>query len=183
MVHFDETGINIGKKRRWLHCTASEKWAAFYLHEKRGTEAMGEMGVLPLFQGIAVHDHWKPYYKYDCTHALCNAHHLRELTFAYEQDKQSWAKAMKTLLTDINKVVDEHGGSLKTSQAQDFRKQYRDILAEAEKECPAPVRAPGDKRRGRLKRTKSRNLLERLLSYECDVLYGKARSTFHQQPR
>lgn len=170
VVHFDETGINIEKKRRWLHCAASEKWTLFYPHEKRGTDAMNEMGVLELFQGIAVHDHWKPYYTYDCTHALCNAHHLRELTFAHEQDKQAWAKSMKTLLTDINKTVDEHGGSLKKPLAQDFREQYRKLLLEAEKECPAPVRAPDNKRRGRLKRSKSRNLLERLIEYEDDVL-------------
>ncbi len=49
---------------------------------------MDEIGILPLFNGTLCHDHWKPYYKFDCTHALCNAHHLRELTRAYEQDGQ-----------------------------------------------------------------------------------------------
>lgn len=170
VVHFDETGINIDKKRRWLHCAASEKWTLFYPHEKRGTEAMNDMGVLPLFQGTAVHDHWKPYYKYDCTHALCNAHHLRELTFAHEQDGQAWANTMKTLLISINNVVNDQGGCLEAPQAESFRQHYRDILDEAEKESPEPTRAAEDKRRGRLKKTKSRNLLERLRKYENDVL-------------
>ena len=168
VVHFDETGININKKRGWLHCAASEKWTVFLPHEKRGTEAMNEMGVLPLFTGIAVHDHWKPYYQYPCSHALCNAHHLRELTFAHEQDNQAWAGDMRKLLTEINdKCV---GDSLTAIHTDLFRQQYRDILKAADKTCPEPVRAPDDKRRGRLQRSKSRNLLERLRDYEDDVL-------------
>ncbi len=44
------------------------------------------MGVLPNFAGTLIYDHWKSYYTYHCTHALCNAHHLRELTYAHEED-------------------------------------------------------------------------------------------------
>lgn len=168
VVHFDETGINIDKKRQWLHCAASQNWTVFLPHEKRGSDAMNEMAVLPLFEGVAVHDHWKPYYHYDCTHALCNAHHLRELTFAHEEDNQAWAEQMRQLLIHINatceqKVVDK-------AQANAFRDQYKVILKAAEQHCPAPVRAPEDKKRGRLKKSKSRNLLDRLKDYEDDVL-------------
>ena len=60
---------------------------------------MDEAGILPEFKGTACHDHWKPYYTYtQCQHALCNAHHLRELERAYEQDGQQWAYAMQILL-------------------------------------------------------------------------------------
>jgi transposase len=63
---------------------------------------MDAKGVLPPFEGILCHDHWKPYYHYTrCLHSLCNAHHLRELERAYEQDGQQWAKAMQGLLLDI----------------------------------------------------------------------------------
>ena len=168
VVHFDETGINIDKKRRWLHCAASDKWTLFLPHEKRGSEAMNEMGVLPLFEGIAVHDHWKPYYQYDCLHALCNAHHLRELTFAYEQDGQTWAHEMYKLLVKMSDTCGS--GTADAAVATAFRQHYRDILHAADMACPAPVRAPDDKRRGRLKKSKSRNLLERLKDYEDDVL-------------
>ena len=91
LLHADETGINIGGKRHWLHCTSNEALTWFYPHAKRGTETMDEMGILPVFTGVLCHDHWKPYYRYDCIHALCNAHHLRELERAWEQDQQSWA--------------------------------------------------------------------------------------------
>lgn len=168
VVHFDETGINIDKKRQWLHCAASPKWTLFLPHEKRGSDAMNEMAVLPLFKGVAVHDHWKPYYKYDCTHALCHAHHLRELTFAHEEDGQAWAEEMRKLLVHINDTCEQKVAD--KVQAEAFRDQYRAILKAADKECPAPVRAPEDKKRGRLKKSKSRNLLERLMDYEDDVL-------------
>ena len=51
----------------------------FHLDQKRGQEAMERMGVLASFKGQLVHDHWKSYFVYLCTHVLCNAHHLREL--------------------------------------------------------------------------------------------------------
>jgi transposase len=75
LAHADETGINIGGKGHWLHSVSNDLWTVYHPHEKRGTEAMNDMGILPRFKGTLCHDHWKPYYKYDCTHALCNAHH------------------------------------------------------------------------------------------------------------
>lgn len=171
LLHGDETGINVNKKRIWLHTASNEKWAHFEPHEKRGCEAMDEIGIIPKFQGILCHDHWKPYYKYNCQHSLCNAHHIRELTCAYEQDDQKWAKTLEDLLTEINKMVDNAGGALAASAAQTYRKKYRKILEEADKnECPLPDTTRKKKQRGRLKKTKSRNLLERLIKYEDDAL-------------
>lgn len=98
--HCDETGININGGKGWLHCLSNSTWTYLYPHLKRGTEAMDEMGKLPKYVGTICHDHWKPYYSYDCTHALCNAHHLRGLECAYEQDKQQLAGLMKCLLVE-----------------------------------------------------------------------------------
>ena len=129
---------------------------------------MNDMDILPRFKGTLCHDHWKPYYKIDCTHALCNAHHLRELTRAWEQDGQQWAKNMKNLLETINISVNDAGGALDAKESQKYRRKYRALFKEAEIECPEPIRPKG--KRGRIKKTKSRNLLERLRDYEQDAL-------------
>ena len=171
LLHADETGINVDGKRQWLHCVSNERWTLFYAHAKRGTEAMNDKGVLPQFNGILCHDHWKPYYQYtSCLHALCNAHHLRELERAYEQDNQQWAKNMQDLLQTMLKEVKAQGGELSVEQAGHYTELYRNLLKQAESECPLPDqdRKPGQ--RGRMKRSKARNLLERLQLYEQDVL-------------
>ena len=171
LLHADETGINIGGKLHWLHCHSNERWTLFYAHTRRGTDAMNEKGVLPKFSGILCHDHWKPYYQYTaCLHALCNAHHLRELERAYEQDHQQWARQMQALLQDINTDVKTQGGTLPAEQADIYTERYRDLLKQAENECPPPDEKKKPKQRGRIKRSKARNLLERLQLYEQDVL-------------
>jgi len=168
-LHADETGININGKRHWLHGTSNDKWTHFFPHAKRGTEAMNEINILPRYTGILCHDHWKPYYKYDCTHSLCNAHHVRELTRAWEQDKQKWAIEMKQLLEKMNDAVNEAGGLLPYKEAEKWKVQYRVLLGKAEIECPPPDK-PKEVKRGRIKRSKARNLLERLIDFEEDVL-------------
>jgi transposase len=170
VVHADETGINVGGKRIWLHNASSAQWTLFHPHAKRGQEAMDDIGVLASFRGTLVHDHWKPYYRYGCTHALCNAHHLRELSYAHEEDAQQWAKAMRELLLAINEAVATAGGVLAVTDAASWRRRYRRLLSQADTQCPEPVAPAGPPKRGRLKRSKSRNLLERLRDYEGDVL-------------
>ena len=170
VAHADETGINIGGDGRWLHCASNDRWTLYYPHEKRGKVAMDDMGILHRFKGILCHDHWKPYYKLDCTHALCNAHHLRELTRAWEQDGQQWAHNLQNLLETINRKVNDDGGALDAQESEKYRLKYRAILKQGEIECPEPIRPQKKGKRGRIKRTKSRNLLERLRDYEEDAL-------------
>ena len=171
VLHADETGINIAGLTRWLHCVSSPLLTLYYAHEKRGVEAMDSMALLTLFSGILVHDHWKPYFKLVCQHALCNAHHLRELVFAHEQEGQAWAKLMIDLLESILNDVYSHAGALPEDQAAHYREQYRAILEQGEIECPPPPeRQQTDRKKGRLKRSKSRNLLERLRNYEKETL-------------
>jgi len=170
VAHADETGINIGGKGHWLHCVSDDSWTLYYPHKRRGTDAMNDMGILFRFKGILCHDHWKPYYKIDCTHALCNAHHLRELTRAWEQDGQQWALNMKNLLETINSKVNDAGGALDAQESQKYRLEYMVLIRQAEIECPEPVKPDTKGKRGRLKRSKARNLLERLRDYEQDTL-------------
>src|SRR5277367_3907022 len=90
--HMDETGFRIGGKTQWLHIT-STIWLTFYrVSPKRGS-------LLANVLGIVVHDHWKPYYTLTgVLHALCNAHHLRELQALIEIEKEDWARKMQRLL-------------------------------------------------------------------------------------
>jgi transposase len=170
LLHCDETGINICSKTNWLHTVSNGQLTYYYPHAKRGSEAMDEMGVLPVYQGILCHDHWKPYYRYDCTHALCNAHHLRELERAFEQDGQKWAQIMALLLKEINKAVHAAGGRLEETASQQFRIRYRELLKEAEIECPQNTETDKKGKRGKITQTKARNLLNRLKDFEDDVL-------------
>lgn len=171
LLHVDETGINIAGDRHWLHCASNDQWTHFYVHKKRGSEATDAEGILPAFKGVLCHDHWKPYYRYsDCQHALCNAHHLRELTRAWEQDKQQWAKAMQEFLEACNKAVHQANGKLDARDAEKQWQTYRAILEDAQVECPPPDEKNRNGKRGRLKRSKSRNLLERFIKFEDDVL-------------
>ena len=170
LIHGDETGINIGGKRNWLHNASNTKFTYFYPHSKRGCDALNEVGILPFFRGVLCHDHWKPYFQYGVSHALCNAHHLRELERAWEQDNQQWAKKMAELLKEINNATYDAGGHLDAIASEVYRSRYRVLLEEADKECPPPDESLRKGRRGKLARSKSRNLLERLRDFEADVL-------------
>jgi transposase len=168
LLHADETGININGKLVWLHSLSNDLWTLFFPHAQRGAAAMTDCGVLPHFHGRLCHDHWKPYFQFSCLHSLCNAHHLRELQRAWEQDGQRWAKNMKRLLLEINEATTETGGTLAEKISERFRQRYRRILARGDKECPPPLPQPG--KRGRIAKTKSRNLLERLRDFEAETL-------------
>jgi len=171
LINADETGINIGGDgRHYLHNVSNDKYTLFYPHKKRGCEAIDEMGVLPLYNGIICHDHWLPYYRYGGLHSLCNAHHLRELERAYEQDGQQWAQKMAILLKEINNATQSAGGCMETEQSNRYRRKYRALLREADIECPAPDESNRTGKRGKVPRSKSRNLLERLRDHEDDVL-------------
>jgi len=169
-INADETGININGKRLWLHTACNDQWTHFYPHEKRGSEAMEAIGILPHFKGVLCHDHWKPYYQYRCQHALCNAHHLRELEWAATEDKQAWAEAMKDFLTQVNQQVNDAGGKLNAAEQRETRQAYKSLLARAHIACPPPEVTEKKKKPGRPKKSKSRNLLERLIHFENDVL-------------
>ena len=174
LVYVDETSVNINGTLNWLHGAANDLWTLLAPHERRGKEGIDALGVLPEFNGVAVHDHWKSYYSYPCEHAPCHAHHLRELQAVIEkQPKHTWAKKMKAFLLDLNSKVDEAGGVLaKTEkQYQKYQQKYRAIIKQGEKEVPPPIKEETDKKkRGPQKKSKERNLLERFIHFEKDML-------------
>ncbi len=94
VVQFDETGARIAGRLGWVHSASTEELTRYTSHAKRGAVAIDAAGVLGDFHGVAVHDGWKPYSTYvQAIHALCGAHHLREL-LAAEEAGQTWASVM-----------------------------------------------------------------------------------------
>jgi transposase len=167
--HADETGVNVNGERLWLHVLCNDKYSFFHVDPKRGKDATDTMGVLPDYIGKLCHDHWKPYFRYEgCEHILCNAHHVRELTFAAEVENQKWAAKLMKLLLDANDESHSHGDALPPDRVEAIETEYREILAKGEEESPLPVKPKGQ--RGRVKKTKSRNLLERLRNFEDETL-------------
>ncbi|MEO1446129.1 MAG: transposase [Cyanobacteria bacterium J06635_11] len=131
--------------------------------------------MLPNFKGISVHDGWASYFTYSCTHALCNAHHLRELRFIAERYKQSWATAIMRLLTTIKARVDsakaEGHTALSKQQLTGFKVLYQGLLTHGFKaNPPPPVVANALKKRGRKKQSPPKNLLDRLKRHDAAVL-------------
>lgn len=176
LINSDETGINLNGARIWLHSASNDLWTYFYPHEQRGSVAMDEIGILPKFRGVLVHDHWKTYYTYGaCIHALCNAHHIRELQWVIDNAAYVWAQDMQDLLLKINEAVKASGiNMLDSKTSREFRERYRQIIKAGTIEMPAlperPLGADGKKKRGRTKKPKELNLIIRLRDFENDVL-------------
>ncbi len=173
VVNFDETGININGKLHWLHGASTPLLTYHYTHPKRGSEAIDAMNILPNFTGTAVHDHWKPYFSYkNCSHALCNAHHLRELTFIAEQYNQKWADKMIKFLVDVKNSVEiacKTDDFFESDHIKKFERKYKRILKEGFDLNPPPEQSK-IKKRGRPKRGKILALLDRLKKYQKEVL-------------
>lgn len=166
VVHFDETGLNVNGELYWLHAAGTRGLTYYFPHIRRGSEATDQIGILPGLKGNAVHDNWMPYMKYDCSHSLCNAHHIRELTAVYEQGGQPWAQWMIGFLIDSKQAVEQAKTAGKKRLApyviHEYENRYKTIIAAGMKANPPPTRADSPGRRGRLKQSKARNLVERL---------------------
>lgn len=172
VAHFDETGLNLGGQLAWLHVASTTQLTYYAAHRKRGRVAVDAIGVLPQFTGWAVHDGWAAYWQDGpCQHALCNAHHLRELTFVAEQLGQAWAQELHGLLREIKAAVDAARAAglaaLAADVQRDFVQRYTAVLAAGGAANPPPV--PTGKR-GRPKRGKAGSLVARLHTHQAATL-------------
>ena len=165
ICHADETGIRIDKGRHWLHILCNKAYTFIYPHEKRGKDAFN--AVLPelkTYRGILVHDCWSSYWSLVLVlHTLCNPHLLRELTAQIEQGR-SWAVQMHKLLLDL--YEQKYLKGLQIDQESPEWLEYQQICKAALEEEPPPIK----NKRGKAKQTKGRNLAERLLKYQTEVL-------------
>jgi len=175
VLHFDETGLRVKNQLWWLHVACTERLTFYFVHAKRGQEAMDELGILAGFAGVAVHDGLRSYAAYEAVHSLCNAHHLRELVFIQERYQQAWAEQMIALLVQMKRQVDTAiaagQSALVPSTLAELEQQYADILKTGfEANLPEPVPKEQPKRRGRKKQSPAKNLLDRLQSKQEEVL-------------
>ena len=170
----DETGLRIGGKTQWLHTVATQTLTLYRACDKRGAMPDGLEG------GVVVHDGFKPYRKLDGpaqppAHALCNAHHLRELKALIQFDNEPWAAAMRDCLRDACNAVREARARGETvlppAALETFHARYWEALREGlawHRGLPRLKKA--GVKSGRMKRRTGHNLLLRLHKFKDDVL-------------
>lgn len=170
VLHQDETGLRVKLEGQWVHVCSTERLTHYAAHPKRGREALQEIGIAPRFHGTSVHDGLSSYQSYACKHALCNVHHLRELTSVEEDLKQPWAQQMKDLLLEMKTAVKEAKAAgqheLDVLALAGFHRRYEDVLACGYQANPPPPKP----KRGRPKQSPARNLLNRLSGRKWQVL-------------
>lgn len=172
VLNGDETGFYFEGSRQWLHTLCTERHSYYAVHAKRGTEAMKDMNILPQYKGVLVHDGWKPYHDFGCEHALCNVHHLRDLTFCEQVEKSEWAAGAKAFLlalhTKVQRAKEAGAEALSQGQWQYWRKKYDDLVGEGERLHPVAEKQKG--KRGVVKKTKTQNMIERFRKYKEQIL-------------
>jgi len=173
VVHFDESGLRVESSLNWLHVASTDYLTYYGVHPKRGQDGMKALGILPAFEGWAVHDCWQSYFAFDnCQHALCNAHILRDLLFIVEQYEQNWAEKMIKLLLDIKAEVEatpSNQMSLSPERLTHFDQRYDKLISQGLAANPPPADPP-PKKRGRKKQSAPKNLLDRLQEHKLKVL-------------
>ena len=170
-MHADETSLRVDKKKHWIHVYSAGDVTVKCLHPKRGCEAIEDIGIIPRYGGVVIHDCWASYLSYDhCGHGLCGSHLLRELTFVVDSNHYAWATNMKRLLQETcAKVAKIKRKKLTKLEYKMLQKHYRNILTRSEKELPpVPVRPKG--KRGRIAKSDAQNLWERMRQHEKAVL-------------
>jgi transposase len=164
VVHVDESGLRVAGSLHWLHVACTPHLTLYGVHANRGTEAMDALGVLPHCRQWLIHDHWKPYFKYEALHALCNQHLLRELKFLAEELQEAWASELSAFLIEWKSDPLTSLG-LDQEQFRQAHSRYRAILRRGRRNHPR--RRPGQ---GRTQQDKATNLLDRLEDYDLSVL-------------
>lgn len=170
VCHFDETGVRVGGKLQWLHVASNANYTHLFVHPKRGQDALlSPQSIFPDCLNWTVHDCWSSYFTAGKgRHALCGAHVLRELAALIEQGS-GWAKAMHSYMLEAYKA--SRHGPIVAPERVHWQHCYEQLCGQAdEQELPPLVFFKANGRTGRAKRSKGRNLLDRLVLHQAAVL-------------
>ncbi len=171
VIHQDETGLRVAGKRHWMHVTCTPTLTHYQVEKSRGQQALEAIGILAHFMGVSIHDGWGSYFLYDCEHALCLVHLLRDLVFLAEQGLV-WADDLKSLLLDMKAATEQARAlgkwHLEPQEVVDWEAQFLRLLDEGDQAHPRATAPPGQ--RGRCKQSEARNLLDRLRKQQKAVL-------------
>lgn len=167
VVHCDETGFYVGRERYWEHVASNEHYTSLFVSPHRGAAAHeAPDSILPSFQNWAMHDCWPTYFTFtECRHAVCGAHLLREFTGLAESGSK-WAQKFHAFLLDLHARSDRGKAAIPIKERSKVLQKYRDLLNQADKEEPPPIQGP----HGKPKKTKGRNLLDRLIKHQDAVV-------------
>jgi transposase len=170
-AHADETGLRVEGHLNWAHVVSTETLTVYDIHAKRGYAAWCDIGLLPALRGWVIHDGFQSYWQLkQCQHALCNAHHLRDLRFLAEQHQQTWAADMARLLVTAYREVQSWSKTadpLPPERVADYHHQYDCILQRGFVTQPS---APARTARGRPAQSPAKNMLDHLQRYKVQTL-------------
>ena len=175
LIHTDESGMRSQGKTNWVHAVSTDTLTHYAIHEKRGSQATTDIGILPDFIGTMMHDHWKPYYTFtDCTHAECNAHHIRNLKGIHENYGHEWAQNMASLLIEIKRAVEtlkvKGLNAMAKSDIEQYIARYNEIIIQGMAEDTAKNSGLVSKKTGKPVKSDALRLLQRLKAYDIETL-------------
>ncbi len=186
VLHVDETGLRVAGEGRFVHVASTARLTHYACDPRRGKPAMDEVGILPAFKGVSVHDGWPAYsYYHQCRHALCGAHLLRELTYIEEShphQRGQWAAPLAKLLLEMKGAVERASragrATLVEQEREQFLSRYDELVRRGLELNPerhtrrrrVAAGATAKKGRGRTGQSEARKLVARLESRREEVL-------------
>ncbi len=182
VVHADETGLRVAASLHWVHSVSTQDSTLYHLDARRGPTAIEAMDILAHLRGVVVHDGWLPYRTFahhdEVEHALCNAHHLRELDAVKDTKGQEWARDMVAFLADtwhrVQVAKADGATSFGPDELASLRAAFFRILEAGHAANPLddPEPTPADllMTRSRPRRSPAGNIVRRFDKFPADVL-------------
>lgn len=171
-AHFDETGIRVNGRIAWVHNASTKYLTLQTVDWKRGQEGIRHAGILPGWHGVAIHDFFSPYWKYEAQHAVCCAHLLRECKGQQEAHPDGvFFRMFPFLLMKMKaskeKWMERGKEAPEKRRREEFMLVYDRVIELGEEEFPLPEPTPGKK--GRPKKGAARSFIDRMKNHKEEV--------------